>query len=78
MAYFEHEDILHLAVAEDPEARSVELTPGIKAELDEKGELIGIGILAASTFLRDSIIELVQAKLLGVDDAPSERPSRFA
>ena len=29
----------------------------------KKGELIGIGILNASTFIRDFILALVQAKL---------------
>jgi len=34
------------------------------AELNEKGELIGIEILKASEFVRDSIMESVQAKIL--------------
>jgi uncharacterized protein YuzE len=42
MHYFEQEDILHLVIAEEKEANSVELSPNITAELDEKGELIGI------------------------------------
>lgn len=40
--YFEEEDILHLVLAEGEEANSVELTPNLTAELNEKGELIGI------------------------------------
>ena len=39
------------------------------AELNEKGELIGIEILNASAFLRDSILESVQAKVLQLGKA---------
>lgn len=66
MVYFEQEDILHLAISEGPEAQSVELSPNITVELNDKGELIGIEILDASEFLRDTIAESAQAKLLGV------------
>ncbi len=69
MVYFEQEDILHLAISEGPEAQSVELSPNITVELNEKGDLIGIEILDASAFLRDMIAESVQAKLLGVPRA---------
>lgn len=64
LAYFEHEDVLHLAISDEPESGSVELSPNITAELNDKGELIGIEILHASTFIRDSILESVQAKML--------------
>ena len=52
MIYFEKEDILHLAISEEEETNSIELSPNITAELNEKGELIGIEILHASTFVR--------------------------
>jgi uncharacterized protein YuzE len=71
LAYFEREDILHLVLCEEPEAQSVELSPNITVELNDKGELIGIEILKASLFLRDTIMESVQAKLLGVLHAES-------
>jgi uncharacterized protein YuzE len=71
LAYFEQEDILHLVLSEEPETQSVELSPNITAELNDKGELIGIEILKASSFLRDTIMESVQAKLLGVLHAES-------
>jgi uncharacterized protein YuzE len=71
LAYFEREDILHLVLSEEPEAQSVELSPNITVELNAKGELIGIEILKASSFLRDTIMESVQAKLLGVLHAES-------
>lgn len=64
LAYFEEEDILHLAIADEPEGGSIELSPNITAELNDKGELIGIEILNASAFIRDSILESVQAKML--------------
>ena len=66
MAYFEKNDILHLAITDEPEAGSVEVAPNITAELNAKGELIGIEILNASTFIRDSVLESVQAKVLNL------------
>lgn len=64
LSYFEQEDILHLVISEEEEASTIELSPNITAELNEKGELIGIEILNASTFMRDAIMEGVQAKIL--------------
>lgn len=64
MNYFEKEDILHLVITEGQESNSVELSPNITVELNAQGELIGIEILNASTFVRDSIMEAAQAKLL--------------
>ena len=64
LAYFEQEDILHLIVSEEDEANSVELSPNITAELNESGELIGIEILNATTFVQETLMEGVQAKVL--------------
>ena len=64
MTYFKDEDVLHLAVSNAKEVGSVELSPNITAELNDKGELIGIEILEASSFIRDSILESAQAKML--------------
>jgi len=69
MTYFEKEDILHINISEEPEASSVEITPNITAELNESGELIGIEILSASIYVRDAIMETVQAKILKAPDA---------
>jgi uncharacterized protein YuzE len=66
MVYFEENDILHLSVSDEPEAGSVELSPNVTAELNEQGELIGIEILNASSFIRDSILESAQARLLSL------------
>ena len=55
MTYFEEEDILHLVISDDPESNSIELSPNIKAELNENSELIGIEILNASTFIQGTV-----------------------
>lgn len=70
-SYFEKEDILHLAISDEAEANSIELGPNITAEMNEKGELIGVEILNATAFLRDSIMESVQFKLLQQSNAPA-------
>jgi len=69
MTYFDKEDILYLKISSGPEGGSIELGPNITVELDEKGELIGIEILNASDFIRDSILDSVQAKMLQFDKA---------
>lgn len=56
MTYFEEEDILHLVISDEPESDSLELSPNITAELNENGELIGLEILNASTFIQDTIL----------------------
>lgn len=66
MAYFEQEDILHLAISDEPERGSIELSPNITAELNDGGDLIGIEILNASACIRDSILKSVQAKMLSL------------
>lgn len=66
MAYFEKEDILHLTISDEREVGSVEISPNITVELNEAGELIGIEIINASAFIRDSILESVQGRLLTV------------
>jgi uncharacterized protein YuzE len=65
MTYFEQDDILHLVISDEPEESSTELSPNITAELNAKGELIGVEILNASVFIRDSVLESVQAKMAG-------------
>ena len=69
MTYFEVEDVLHLAFSEEPESGSIELSPNITAELNAQGEVIGVEILNVSGFLRDSILESVQAKVLQLTKA---------
>jgi uncharacterized protein YuzE len=64
MNYFPEQDIIHLIITNEEEVDSVELSPNITAELNANGELIGVEILKASTFLRDFILESTQAKLM--------------
>ncbi len=66
MTYFQQEDILYLLISEGKEAGSVELSPNITAELNEHGELLGIEILEAGTFVRDFLLDSVQVKLLNL------------
>lgn len=71
MTYFEKDDVLHLAISDEAEVGSVEVSPNITAELNAKGELIGIEILGASNFIRDSVLESVQARVLDLAEAKS-------
>lgn len=64
MTYFEQEDMLHLNITEESEAGSVEVSPNITAELNENGEIIGLEILNATSFIRDCLLESVQGKIL--------------
>ena len=64
MTYFPEQDVIHLAMTDEEEMASVELSPNITAELNAEGELIGVEILKASIFLRDFILESTQAKLM--------------
>ncbi len=64
MMYFQDEDILHLTISDEPEAGSVELSPNITVELNDKGIMIGIEILEASRFIRDSVMDSVRAGVL--------------
>lgn len=68
LSYFKESDVLHLLISAEPEADSVEISPNITAELNDNGELIGIEILNASNYLRDFVLESVQAKLLDLTD----------
>ncbi len=76
LIYFEKEDVLHLVAADGPESNSIELSPNITAELNELGELIGLEILNASTFIRDSILESVQGKLMQLKCGATRLTSR--
>ena len=73
MRYFEEEDVLYINVAgsDEPEAGSVELMPNVTVELNAKGELIGIEILNASRFIRDSVVESIQGRVLRISELQS-------
>ena len=64
MRYFEKEDILYLVIKQGKEASSVEMSPNITVELDESGDMIGIEIQNATHFIRDGLLESIQAKIL--------------
>jgi len=70
--YFEQEDVLHVVISDEPEFRSVELAPNITVELNDKNEMIGVEILKASAFLRDTVLESIQAKTLQLVGAESD------
>lgn len=76
MVYFEQEDILHLKISDEPEKGSMELGPHITAELNDDGELIGLEILNASAFIRDSVVESFQAKMLAFAKAENTNSDR--
>jgi uncharacterized protein YuzE len=78
MTYFKDEDILHIVISDGKEANSIELSPNITAEMNDRGELIGIEILEASSFIRDSILESSQAKILGLKKPYSKKIQRTA
>ncbi|RKU31273.1 DNA polymerase III subunit alpha [Candidatus Poribacteria bacterium] len=69
MTYFDKEDILHLVISEDPQGGSLELTPNITAELNDNGNLIGVEILNASSFIKDIVLEGKLAKELTLADS---------
>lgn len=70
--YFEAEDILYITIAGGPESRSLELSPTITVELNANNEMIGVEILEASSFLRDSVLESIQARTLQVLEAAED------
>jgi len=67
MNYFEKEDIIHIRIKEGREANSVEISPHITVELDEDNEIIGVEVINASTYLRDSLLNTIQTSRLDRD-----------
>ncbi len=72
LRYFEAEDILHITITDGLEIRSIELSPTITVELDENDEMIGVEILEASSFLRDAVLESIQARTLRILEATGD------
>jgi uncharacterized protein YuzE len=64
LTYFETEDVLHILLSDEKEAGSVELSPNITVELNEAGEMIGVEILEASEFLKNTVLESMQGRIL--------------
>jgi uncharacterized protein YuzE len=69
--YFEQQDVLHLVITDEPESRSVELSSNITVELNDRNEMIGVEILNASDFLRDTVLDSLQAKTLQLVESPA-------
>jgi uncharacterized protein YuzE len=67
--YFDHDDILHLVFAEGEEADSVALSPTITAELNAHGEVIGIEVLHARAFVRETLLALAHTQQLKLNPA---------
>ncbi len=53
LRYFEKEDVLHLALSDEPEDSIIELSPNITVECNDKGELIGVEMLRASEIIAE-------------------------
>ena len=68
LLYFDEEDILHLVISGGGGANSIEVSPNITGRTQQR-QVIGIEILNASTFVRDAIMEGVQAKVLQLTPA---------
>jgi len=75
MNYFSEQDIIHLAITNEEEAESIEISPNITAEINANGELIGVEILKASSFLRDFVLETTQAKLMQLQQTQTNASS---
>ncbi len=73
MTYFQGEDVLHLAISDEKEAGSFELSPNVTAELNDHGELIGIEILEASSFLVNLFMETAQVRMLDLQRPRDQR-----
>ncbi len=50
--YYPENDVLYVLIQAGEEAKSVEIEPGVTAELNKNGKLIGIEILDASKYLQ--------------------------
>lgn len=53
-------DVLYIVARKGREEESVEIASGINVELDEKGEVVGIEILNASSFLKPIVKPLYE------------------
>jgi len=57
--YDEQQDILYLAKA-GREEQTVEIAPGLNAELDDAGQLIGIELFHASKMLGNAVKQMMK------------------
>jgi uncharacterized protein YuzE len=60
--YDDKEDILYLGSKTGEEEEVVEISPGVNAELDQDGKLIGVEVFKASHRFRD-VLKLMEKRL---------------
>jgi uncharacterized protein YuzE len=63
LKYYPEADVLYVLIKTGEEAKSVEIEPGVTAEMDKRGRLMGIEILDASQYLRKVIQEKLEPQL---------------
>ena len=63
MKYYPENDVLYVLLQAGEEAKAVEIEPGVTAELNKRGKLIGIEILDASKYLRKLIQQRLEPQL---------------
>jgi uncharacterized protein YuzE len=63
VTYYPENDVLYVLIEAGEEAKSVEIEPGVTAELNKRGKLIGIEILDASKYLRKLIQQRLEPQL---------------
>ena len=63
--YDAQNDVLYLGAKPGIEEEQVEIAPGISAELDVNGKVIGVEVLNASRVFKD-VSKLLQSKLLQI------------
>jgi uncharacterized protein YuzE len=61
--YYPENDVLYVLLQAGEEAKAVEIEPGVTAELNKRGKLIGIEILDASKYLRKLIQQRLEPQL---------------
>jgi uncharacterized protein YuzE len=61
--YYPENDVLHVLIQAGEEAKSVEIEPGVTAELNKSGKIIGIEILDVSQYLQKLIQQRLEPQL---------------
>ncbi|MCK4401274.1 DUF2283 domain-containing protein [bacterium] len=59
VSYDEKSDVIYIVSKPGEEEQYVEIAPGVNVELDDRGEVIGIEILNASSFLKPVVRPLI-------------------
>ena len=64
--YFQDTDSLYIDLSEKPSVDSDEVAPGIVLDFDENGNIVGIDIDHASTFVNLSRVESVSLPITAI------------